>query len=86
MFSASMRGGIPGSSDVSIDALLPEIERMRGEGAIVLLKWDGERTADVTTIVITRGEYFFRTDSDDIERTLRKGIADYRANFPADSP
>jgi hypothetical protein len=83
MCSASMRGGTPGSADVSIDALLPDIGRLRSEGAVVLLKWDGERAANAATVVVTRQDYVFRNDGDDIEAMLRDAIADCRAHFPA---
>jgi hypothetical protein len=65
-----------------IDALIPQIEEARSEGAVVLLKWDGERAHNHCTVVVTRQEsdYVWRQDSDDIASTLAEAMADYRAN------
>ena len=61
-----------------VDAVLPLLERMRAEGAIVLLKLDGERRlptdAGPYTVHVSGGPLqgdFHRTDS----RTLEQGLA-----------
>jgi hypothetical protein len=64
---------------------VPAIESLRSEGAVVLLKWDGERTHQRCTVVVTRQatDYVFREDSDDIEASLTRALADYRVRHPA---
>ena len=65
-----------------IDQFLDEIEEVRGDGAVVLLKWDGERESKCYTVVITKVEadYVWRQDSDDLENSLRTALADYKAS------
>lgn len=62
-----------------LDDLLPEIEHLRAEGAVVLLKWDGMRQRNRCTVVITRHDtdYIWRHDSDDIVAALMTGISSY---------
>ena len=64
-----------------IDHLLSTIERLQMDGAVIILKWDGQRSADRCTVLITKSEvgYAWRQDSDDIEQSLRVGLADYDA-------
>lgn len=64
---------------MSLDELLPELERLEKDGAVVLLKWDGERTHKKKSVVILNPgtDYQFRTDTDDLAAAIRKGIADY---------
>jgi hypothetical protein len=64
-----------------IDQFLSLIDEVRADGAVVLLKWDGERSANRCTVVITKGEldYVWRQDSDDMAESLRTALADYRA-------
>jgi hypothetical protein len=64
-----------------IDALVPQIEEARDEGAIVLLKWDGERTVNQCTVVVTRQDtdYVWRKDCIDIAATLAEAMSEYRA-------
>lgn len=63
-----------------LDDLLPEVEQLRSEGAVVLLKWDGERKSQFYTVVITRRDtdYVWRTDTDNIAATLFEGLTHYR--------
>jgi hypothetical protein len=68
---------------ISLDQYLPIIEKMRMEGAVVLLKWDGERGVGDNgpyTVLITgavlQGD-FFRTDSHSLTEALIAGIAFY---------
>ncbi|MGH8109607.1 MAG: hypothetical protein ACREO1_12935 [Arenimonas sp.] len=69
---------------MALDALLPLIEEIRREGALVLLKWDGERTESVTTVLITRKDtnYVFHKDSNDAASALHEAILDYRKDHP----
>ena len=64
-----------------LDELVPLVEHLQSEGAIVLLKWDGERSENRCTVVVTRptSGYMFRRDSDDISASLREALSDYRA-------
>jgi hypothetical protein len=39
-----------------IDGYIDEIQRIRDEGAIVLIKWDGARTQLRQTVVVTRDD------------------------------
>jgi hypothetical protein len=64
-----------------IDSLIPQIEGLQAQGAVVLLKWDGMRTRARCTVVVTRQDtdYVWRKDCDDIASTLVVALADYRA-------
>jgi hypothetical protein len=64
-----------------IDSLIPQIEELQAQGAIVLLKWDGERTNNRCTVVVTRQatDYMWRRDCDDIGGALTEALSDYRA-------
>ena len=61
------------------EALLRDIERARQEGAIILLKWDGERSDHVCTVVITHKamDFQFRKDTDDMFTTLREILREF---------
>lgn len=65
-----------------IDQFLDEIEEIRADGAVVLLKWDGERNSKRCTVVITKFEadYVWRQDSDNLEDSLRTALSDYKAS------
>ena len=67
-----------------IDSVLPLLERMREDGAIVLLKWDGERRPAMdegpyTAIVqgMPLGDDFFRTDAATLDAALCYVIGHY---------
>jgi len=64
-----------------IDALVPQIEELQAQGAVVLLKWDGERTRHRCIVVVTRQDtdYVWRRDSDDIAAALAEALAEYKA-------
>ena len=64
-----------------IDPLVPAIEALQAQGAIVLLKWDGERTSKRCTVVVTRQDtdYVWRKDCDEIAPTLAEALAEYKA-------
>jgi hypothetical protein len=66
-----------------VDIIMPVLEQMRLEGAIVLIKLDGERTADdngpytaIVTGAILNG-HFSRTDGHSIEDALAHVIVGY---------
>lgn len=64
-----------------LDELLPLIENLQSQGAVVILKWDGERSQNRCAVLVTRpaSGYAFRRDSDDISASLREAFIDYRA-------
>lgn len=70
-----------------IDAQIPQIEEARAEGAVVLLKWDGERTDSHCTVVVTRKDtnYVWRRDCTDIAATLAEALIEYRAAHARDA-
>ena len=63
-----------------IDSLIPQIEGLQAQGAVVALKWDGERSRACCTVVVTRQDtdYVWRKDSDDIASALAEALADYK--------
>jgi hypothetical protein len=58
-----------------------EIEKMRDDGAFIIIKWDGERTKLRQTVAVTRvdTDYVWRKDCDDLASTLREAIRDYKS-------
>ena len=68
---------------MSLDSLLPELSRLEDDGACVLLKWDGERETLKRTLLIQKPgtDYMFRRDTDDLEKAIEDGIADYDDYF-----
>jgi hypothetical protein len=64
-----------------IDELIPQIEEIQAQGAVVLLKWDGERTHSRCTVVVTRRDtdFVWRKDSDNLAATLAEALSEYRA-------
>jgi hypothetical protein len=64
-----------------IYVLIPAIESARAEGAVVLLKWNGERADSRCTVVVTRkdADYVWRKDSVDIGATLAEAMSEYTA-------
>lgn len=67
---------------MSLNTLIAQIEELRQQGCLILLKWDGERTTNVTTVVVTHTglDYVWRKDSDDITATLQQAISGYSAH------
>jgi len=65
-----------------LDEFLSAIEEVQADGAVVLLKWDGERSAKKCTVVITKFEvdYVWRKDSDDMAKSLHEALADYKSS------
>ena len=63
-----------------IDTLISQIEQIQAEGAVVLLKWDGERTSNRCTVVVTRmdTDYVWRKDCENIGETLQEALLAYR--------
>ena len=70
-----------------IDALITAIEEARAEGAVVVLKWDGERANSGCTVVITRRDtdYVWRKDAADMGATLAEAISEYKASHARDA-
>ena len=68
---------------MDLNRYLPELERLETDGAIILLKWDGERKHQKKTVVISKPgtEYLFRRDTDDLEESIKEGVADYDKQF-----
>ena len=64
-----------------LDEFIPQIEKLQSQGAIVLVKWDGERAVNRCTVVVTRKDtdYQFHRDSDNIQSALRDALSDYSA-------
>lgn len=67
-----------------MDAVLPLLERMRQDGAVVMVKWDGERKAPgdappytVLASVPGRPELFFRADLPVLEDALARILVEY---------
>jgi len=69
-----------------IDHLVPKIENLENDGAIVLLKWDGERDILKKTILISKHEtdFSFRRDTDNFEEALKEGIKEYELHHEKD--
>jgi hypothetical protein len=63
-----------------IDEYVGEIEKMRDDGAFIIIKWDGERTKLRQTVAVTRADtdYVWRKDCDDLAGTLCEAILDYK--------
>lgn len=63
------------------DRFLSIIDEVQADGAVVLLKWDGQRSVNRFTVVITKSEvdYIFRQDSDDMALSLSTALTDYKA-------
>ncbi len=77
----------PEAATRGVDVFLPFVERMKEDGAVVLLKFDGQRTAQedtgpytaiVSSPAITQGG-FIRTDAETIEQALLYVIENYAA-------
>ncbi|MES2261152.1 MAG: hypothetical protein V4724_21765 [Pseudomonadota bacterium] len=64
-----------------LDRFLPMIDEVQADGAIVILKWDGQRSVNRFTVVITKSQvdYAWRQDSDDIAESLQTALTDYRS-------
>ena len=64
-----------------IDKYVEEIQRMRDDGAFVIIKWDGERTKPRQPVVVNRPDtdYVWRKDCDDLAGALREAVADYKS-------
>jgi hypothetical protein len=63
-----------------LDQFLPMINEVQADGAVVLLKWDGQRSAKRFTVIITKSEvdYVWRQDSDDLAHSLQTALAEYK--------
>ncbi len=67
-----------------LDKFIPLIEEITAEGAVVVVKWDGERAGKRCTVAITRpgSDYFWRQDTDDLAMALELAFSDYRTHYP----
>lgn len=65
-----------------LDRFLSTIDEVQADGAVVLLKWDGQRLTNRFTVVITKSEadYVWRQDSDDMALSLQTALADYKTS------
>lgn len=68
--------------DMMLDKFLSTIDEVQADGAVVLLKWDGQRSVDRFTVVITKSEvdYVCRQDTDDMEISLQTALAEYKTS------
>jgi len=64
---------------MSIDALLPQIEAARDAGALVILKWDGQRVVDRCSVLVShhQDDWAFRRDTDEPVAALREGLTEF---------
>ncbi len=67
-----------------VDPVLPLIERMRRDGAVVVLKWDGERDPNAGELPVTAivqagplGDDFVRTEAGIVDDALCEVIGEY---------
>jgi hypothetical protein len=58
------------------EALLNEIDGARQNGAVFILKWDGERSERVYTVILSHHEkqFSFRADTDDMTAAAREAL------------
>lgn len=63
-----------------LDELLPSVDAVRQDGAIVLLKWDGQRQNRPYTVLITRHDtdFLWRKDTNDMASALAEGLKSYQ--------
>ena len=68
-----------------IDNYLDDVEQIRAEGGLVVIKWDGQRTQLPCTVIVSRQDtdYVWRKDCDDIGSALREAISAYKIAHPA---
>ena len=66
-----------------VDVFLPLLERMKQEGAVVLLKWDGERSTNYYTALASKpkDEEFFRLDGPSAEVVLASVVVSYARRY-----
>lgn len=64
---------------MSLDTVLPDIERIAEDGGLVFLKWDGERTTRKMSVIINKPgtDFQFRKDTDDLESTVIERVSIY---------
>ena len=62
-----------------LDRWLDDLERIRARGAVVLIKFDGERTSRTCTFLITHATtgFSYRRDTDDLDSAIAEGLAAY---------
>lgn len=65
---------------VGIDAFIPIIERMREDGAVVVIKFDGQRSSSFYTAVVSGGplkDKYHRVDTHTVEEALIRIVSFY---------
>lgn len=63
-----------------LNYFVPLLEEMRKEGAVIIIKWDGERHVNPYTAVVSGkilGGEFLRCDAKTMEKALSKVILSY---------
>lgn len=70
---------------MNLEESLHEIDRLQDDGALVFIKWDGERERNKKTVLIEKPgtDYLLRRDTDDLISTIRDGVSDYDSVFKA---
>ena len=68
---------------MDINKYILELDRLQEDGALIFIKWDGERNSNRKTVLIEKPgiDYLFRRDTDNLTETIKDGIADYDAIF-----
>ena len=61
------------------EAMMREIERSRQAGAVIILKWDGERSERIYTVILEHHakQFMFRTDTDDMFSALQEALRQF---------
>ena len=66
-----------------IDVFLPLLERIKQDGGVVLLKWDGERSTNTYTALASKleDEEFYRFDGPSAEVVLLSVVVSYARRY-----
>jgi hypothetical protein len=72
---------VPPEDWSGVDAVLPLLERMRSEGAVLLIKLDGERTSRPYTVFVSGGPLrdSVRLDANTLDEGLAHVLGHYAA-------
>ncbi len=67
------------------DDLVQDIERARDAGAVIVLKWDGERASEFGTVIVSHqaSSFTFRRETNDVLTSLREALAKFWASKQA---
>ena len=68
---------------MDLNQYLSVLEILEKDGAVVILKWDGERSRNKKTIVVSKPgtDYHFRADTDELESAIESAVLDYHNSF-----